>query len=327
MSPARPVRPTRPALALSAAVLALLLAGCARSAEAGGGSGGGSSGGEPALGEVPTLLASRDLAYPLDPYLPSPRQRGILDQAQDVLIDQCMQRYGFRYQQRRQADPATATAAQDNTRRYGISDAAEAQRSGYENPALKRERPPQPQLGPNEKLVLHGLEVDPSLPVPTSQEEAEKSDAATTVVGGQKVPAGGCLRESALKLYNPSKDTVDLTVPQNVGFEGFARSRDDSRVRAATKSWSACMAEHGYTMAGPMEQPPGVNDTNMGGPQAIAIATQDVECKKRTNLVGTWYAVEVAYQKRLVEQHAQTLDRARKELDERMRLAASLTGA
>ncbi|MFC9296491.1 hypothetical protein ACFTWH_30705 [Streptomyces sp. NPDC057011] len=316
-----PPRPALPALTASAVVLTLLLAGC--SASDGGAAG--DSGKEPAIGAVPQLLESRDLAYPLDPYLPDARQRGQLDQAQDVLVDRCMQRYGFRYQQRRQADPA---AKNDNNRRYGVSDAAEAERTGYENPAAKGgRRPPQPPLGANEQLVLHGLEVDPSKPVPMTQEEAEGSDVATTVVGGQKVPAGGCLRESALKLYSPSKDTVDTMVPQNFGFEGFARSREDSRVRTSTEAWSACMAKHGYTMKSPLDQPPGINDSNIGSPQATAIARQDVDCKKQTNLVGTWYTVEVAYQKRLVEQNAETLDRVRKQLDERMRLAATLTAA
>ncbi|MFD9410879.1 hypothetical protein ACFWBN_28180 [Streptomyces sp. NPDC059989] len=314
-----PPRPALPALAASAAVLTLLLTGCAAPDDAGGGD----SGKEPEIGAVPALLASRDLGYPLDPYIPDPRQRGLLDQAQDVLVDRCMQRYGFRYQLRRQADPA---AKKDNARRYGVSDAAEAERIGYENPAAKgTQRPPQPPLAPNEKLVLHGLEVDPSKPVPMSQEEAETSDVATTVVGGQKVPAGGCLRESALKLYNPAKDTVDMMVPQEFGFEAFARSRDDSRVRAATASWSECMGKQGYAMKNPLDQPPGINDSNISGPQAVAIAKQDVDCKQRTNLVGTWYTVEVAYQKRLVEKNAETLDRVRKQLDERMRLAATLT--
>ncbi|MFJ4781498.1 hypothetical protein [Streptomyces sp. NPDC088762] len=321
MPPPRPALPALPALAASAAVLTLLLAGC--SAPDGGA--GGDVAKEPVIGSVPQLLESRDLAFPLDPYIPDAQRRGLLDQAQDVLVDRCMQRYGFRYGLRRQADPA---ARKDNERRYGISDAAQAERTGYENPAAKAtQRPPQPPLGANEQLVLHGLEVDPSKPVPMSQEEAEGSDVATTAVGGQKVPAGGCLRESALKLYNPSKDTVDQMVPQNIGFEAFGRSREDSRVRTATRAWSACMAKHGYTMSTPLDPPPGINETNIGGPQAIAIAKQDVDCKKQTNLVGTWYTVEVAYQKRLVEQNAETLDRVKKQLDERLRLAASLTAA
>ncbi|WP_327736772.1 hypothetical protein OG749_26390 [Streptomyces nojiriensis] len=308
-------RSPRPVLTASAAVLALLLTGCSQS-------GGEDSAEEPAIGAVPTLLESRSLTFPISAYIPDEQQLGVLSEAQDVLIDQCMQRYGFRYQLRRKADPAVK---HDFARRYGLSDPAEAARYGFENPQLStREKPPQPQLGPNEKLVLHGLEVDPSLPVPMSQEEAEKSDVATTVVAGQKVPAGGCARESSLKLLTPTKDTVESMVVQGFGFDAYARSRKDSRVTKAIKSWSACMGEHGYTVDNPMDRPPGIEDANLSSPQAIAMAKQDVDCKKETNLVGIWYTVELAYQKRVIEQNAENLDRAKKQLDERMKLAASL---
>ncbi|MGW1770754.1 hypothetical protein [Streptomyces sp. NPDC002104] len=306
------------ALTVSAAVLTLLLTGCSQS-------GGGDSGEEPAIGTVPVLLESKTLAFPLASYEPNAQQSGLLAEAQDVLIDQCMQRYGFRYELRRATG---STAPGDESRRYGLSDAAEAARYGYTNPEVDRvQKPPQKPMGPNEKLVLGGLEVDPSLPVPMNQEEAEKSDVAATTVGGQKVPAGGCRRESFLKLYAPSKDSVDIMVSQNFRFDGYARSQEDSRVRKVITSWSACMGKAGYTVDSPMGPPPGIDDSNFGSPQAIAIAKQDVQCKKETNLVGVWYTVETAYQKRLVEQNAETLDRAKKQLDERIKLAASLIAA
>ncbi|MEU9303938.1 hypothetical protein [Streptomyces sp. NPDC048269] len=316
-------RPPRPALTASAVALTLALTACSQS-------GGGDSGGEPPIGAVPVLLESRTLAFPLASYAADARQRGILAEAQDVLIDQCMQRYGFRYPLRRKAG---AVGKGDEGRRYGLSDAAEAARYGYTNLEVNSTpKPPEKQeasMGPNEKLVLYGLEADPSKPVPMTQEESEKSDVATTVVGGQKVPAGGCLRESFLKLYAPSKDAVDIMVPQNFGFEGYSRSQEDSRVRKAIKAWSDCMGKHGYTVDSPMDSQKqlGLNDTNLGSPQAIATAKLDVDCKKQTNLVGIWYTVETAYQKRLIEQNAETLDRAKKQLDERMRLAASLIAA
>ncbi|MEU6298275.1 hypothetical protein [Streptomyces erythrochromogenes] len=308
-------RSPRPVLTASAAVLALVLTGCSES-------GGGDSGEEPVIGSVPTLLESRNLAFPLSAYIADDQQLDVLTRAQDVLVDRCMQRYGFRYQLQR--GPGSATK-HDFSRRYGLSDPAEAARLGYENAQTGRaQKPPQPQLGPNEKLVLHGLEVDPSLPVPKSQEEAEKSDVATTTVGGQKVPAGGCSREASLKLLNPTKDTVESMVVQGFGFDAYARSRKDSRVVKAFKTWSECMGRHGYTVDNPMDQPPGINDANISSPQAIAMAKQDVDCKKETNLVGIWHTVELAYQQRVIEQNAETLDRAKKQLDERLKLAASL---
>ncbi|MFD8630813.1 hypothetical protein [Streptomyces sp. NPDC059533] len=309
-------RSALPALTASAAALALLLTGCSRSGD-------GDSGEEPAIGSVPTILESRSLAFPISAYLPDDRQQGTLAQAQDLLIDQCMQRYGFRYQEMRK--PGPDAGQNDNSRRYGISDPTEAAGLGYDNPRVARsQKPPRPAYGPNEELVLDGLQVDPSTQFPTSQEEAEKSDVATTVVGGRKVPAGGCKRESALKLHSPTKDTVRSMDAQGFGLDAYSRSRKDSRVVGAFKSWSACMGRYGYTVDNPMDQPPGIDNSNIRSPQAIAMAKQDVDCKRETNLVGIWYTVELAYQKRVIEQNAETLDRAKKQLDERMKLAASV---
>lgn len=278
-------------------------------------------------GAAPTLLASADLRFPLDAYVPTGEQNSQLTKAQDKLVDQCMQRYGFRYE-----SPRAGSAAQprDESRRYGLSDASVATRYGYNNPVLEN-RPPKPvakQLGPNEKLFLHGEEqVDPAKPIPMSQEESEKSGLGSLTVDGKKVPSGGCLRESFLKLYSPVKNSVDIMVPQNFGFDAYGRSRQDSRVEKAIKEWSACMAEKGFSTDNPVSPELGFNDATLGSPQAVTAAQQDVACKQRTNLVGIWFTVEVAYQKRLIEQNAEVLALAKTQLEERMRLAAQLTSA
>ncbi|WP_424211713.1 hypothetical protein ACN20G_06200 [Streptomyces sp. BI20] len=308
------VRSAPSAVTVSALLLGLVLSGCAK-AEA-------PADPEPPIGQVPVLLESRDLEYPIAAYLPTLGQRGSLAAAQDVLIDQCARRWGFRYEFRRKVNPR---AKWDNGRRYGISDPVLAGRLGYENPGdTGQAKPPPAPVGPNEKLVLYGKEVDPSVRTPESQEEAETSDVATVVVGGKKVPAGGCLRESALKLHSPKKTTIADMDVQAFDGDAYARARQDSRVVGVIKEWSACMKEAGHEMANPLDRPPGVEDAAAGGPRAIAIAKRDIACKRRTNLVGIWYTVEVAYQKRLIDQNAELLDQAKRELEERLRYASTL---
>ncbi|PZT75951.1 MULTISPECIES: hypothetical protein [unclassified Streptomyces] len=280
---------------------------------------------EPPVGNVPALLDSTSLRFPLDVYMPTAQQRGTLNEAQDMLIDQCMKRYGYRFAVRKQG-----RSSGDNARRYGVSSAAAAERDGYDNPEVNKteQKPAQQALGPNEKLVLNGKDkVNPSDPVPMSQEEAEQTGKGAITVGGQKVPAGGCLREGYLKLYAPKKDSVDIMVPQNFGFDAYSRSREDSRVRKAIKAWSACMKKHGYTTDDPVspQDDLGFDDGALGSPKAMTAARQDVSCKRKTNLVGIWFTVETAYQKRLIEQNAETLDSVKKQLDARLRLAAQLT--
>ncbi|MFJ8842532.1 hypothetical protein ACIRFF_06470 [Streptomyces cyaneofuscatus] len=312
----------RPAarIGLAAAVALLTLAGCSS-----GDSPGEDAKSEPPIGDIPTRLDSRTLQFPLDVYIPDARQRGTLSEAQDVLTDRCMQRYGYRYTVRRKS-----SGPGGNAMRYGVSDAASAARYGYGDPEAARgtEKPPRKALGPNEKLVLHGKDqVDPAEAVPMSQEEAEKSDRGAITVAGQKVPAGGCLREGFLKLYAPTKDSVDIMVPQNFAFDANGRSREDSRVDRVIKAWSACMAKQGYRTDDPVspQSDLGFGDTTLSTPKAVSAAQQDVVCKKQTNLVGTWYTVETAYQKRLIEQNAETLESAKRQLEARLRLAAELT--
>ncbi|MFE0640873.1 hypothetical protein ACFW2Y_04510 [Streptomyces sp. NPDC058877] len=313
------VRSTAHPLALATA-LALALTGCSSSD--------GQTGAdrpEPAIGDVPVLLDSTSIRFPLDAYLPSGEQRKALGEAQDVLIDRCMKRYGYRFPLR-----SNHLGGGDNARKYGVSSIATATRYGYDNPevAALPPRPPEKAMGPNEKLVLNGEEqVDPSVPVPMSQEEAEDSDQGVITVAGKKVPAGGCIREGFLKLYAPTRDSVDIMVPQNFGFDAYGRSREDSRVRKAIEAWSACMAEGGYRTEDPVspQNDLGFGDTTLNSPKAVTAAKQDVTCKERTNLVGIWSTVEIAYQKRLIEQNAETLAAVKEQLEARLRLAAELT--
>ncbi|WP_411073818.1 hypothetical protein [Streptomyces sp. cmx-4-7] len=303
-----------------ATVLVMALAGCSSSDGQSG-----SGGTEPAIGDVPVVLDSASLRFPLDAYLPTGAQRKALAEAQDVLVDRCMKRYGYRFPVR-----GGHSSGGDNARRYGVSSAETAARYGYENPDTveRPQKPPEKPMGPNEKLVLNGeASVDPSKPVPMSQEEAEGSDQGVITVAGRKVPAGGCLREGFLKLYAPTRDSVDIMVPQNFGFDAYGRSRQDSRVRRAVEEWSACMAKGGYRTEDPVspQNDLGFGDTTLDSPKAVTAARQDVVCKEETNLVGVWSTVETAYQKRLIEQNAETLSAVKRQLEARLRLAAQLT--
>ncbi|MFI2352012.1 hypothetical protein ACH492_34430 [Streptomyces sp. NPDC019443] len=316
----RPTSPPAAVIAGSTALLvtALALVGCSGSVVSSDNSA------EPAVTATPTMLDTAGLRLPLESYQPTAEQREKLQRAQDNLIDQCMRRYGFRYPGRPAEFLGGGTG---NARRYGVSSPSQAAKYGYANSVRAApERPPMDDMGPNEKLVLHGRDDQDAAKWPNSQEEAEKSDEGTTVADGRKVPAGGCVRESALKLFTPTKDTVDYMFIQNLTFDAYGRSQQDSRVVKAMRSWSDCMADHGYRTdepVGPMNDL-GFKESEHSSPEAITAAKQDVACKKEVNLVGIWSAVETSYQNRLIDQNAETLKKADEQLDDRLRLADSL---
>ncbi|MGW5774962.1 hypothetical protein [Streptomyces sp. NPDC003863] len=313
----RPLAARATVLLLSAA----LLTAC--SSESGGGGGGSAK--EPEIGTVPRMLSTTSLSFPLDGYATTEDQRRKLERAQSRVVGDCMKRFGFTYEL--PVSPAPASRSGES-RRYGLTDPAIAARYGY-IPNRGAEPPTKPAAQPlsaNGTLALNGPS-DYKGPQPASLEEARAKDSGKTL-NGQKVPIGGCIRESFLTIYAPKKGSVDALFVTNLGMDANSRSREDSRVVAAVKAWSACMAEKGYTVDEPVspQSDLGLNPNTYGGPKAIAAAKQDVACKEKANLVGIWYTVESAYQKRSIEQNAETLNQAKTELNDRLKLAATLAG-
>ncbi|MFF9849703.1 hypothetical protein [Streptomyces litmocidini] len=312
----RPIVARATVLLLSAA----LLTACS-SASDGGGDG---SAHEPAIGTIPRLLSTTGLSYPLDAYETTDDQRRKLEQAQARVTGDCMKRFGFDFEL--PLTPAGGGRSDDS--RYGLTDAAVAARYGYvpNRGARPPAKPPTQVLGASGKLALSGP-TDYKGPQPMSLEEARAKDSGKTL-NGKKVPIGGCIREGYLTVYAPKKGAVDAMFVTNLAMDANSRSREDSRVVAAVKAWSACMAEKGYTVDEPVspQSDLGLDPNTYGGPKAIAAAKQDVACKEKANLVGIWYTVETAYQKRGIEQNAETLNQAKTELDERLKSAAALAG-
>ncbi|MFF0556240.1 hypothetical protein [Streptomyces sp. NPDC004266] len=313
----RPIAARATVLLLSAA----LLTACSSESDGGGGDG---SAQEPAIGTIPRLLSTTGLSYPLDAYATTDDQRRKLEQAQARVTSDCMKRFGFDFEL--PLTPAVGGRSDDS--RYGLTDATVAARYGYvpNRGAQPPAKPPTQVLGTSGKLALSGP-TGYKGPQPMSLEEARGKDSGKTL-NGQKVPIGGCIREGYLTVYAPKKGAVDAMFVTNLTMDANSRSREDSRVVAAVKAWSACMAEKGYTVDEPVspQSDLGLNPNTYGGPKAIAAAKQDVACKEKANLVGIWYTVESAYQKRSVEQNAETLNQAKTELNDRLKLAATLAG-
>jgi hypothetical protein len=271
-------------------------------------------------GKVPELTGTTGLGYPLDDYLASTEERAILEQAQDVLVDQCMQRYGYSYVVTR---PPPVIVGPGDDRRYGLTDAAHASERGYARAVPEAPQRERLELAPHEQSVLYGPDVD-AVP-PANWEEAEEPGASVEV-GDQQVLVGGCLREGYLQLYAPTRESVDIMEPQAAESDAYLRSREDTRVRQAVRAWSECMAGRGYTVTDPVSPQSDLGLTELDGQDGIASATADVACKAESNLIGVWYTVEVAYQEQLVEENAEMLNLAKSQHDERLRLAADLTG-
>jgi hypothetical protein len=280
----------------------------------------------PGLGAIPVLSATSRLVFPLDAYDRRPSDQALLERAQDELAVRCMARYGFTYVP---PERTAHTLRPVNARVFGVVDPQEAARYGYGDPdAVGADRRPTAgaELSEEGRLTLYGERVPPA-EMPMSQEEAERKGGSGREVGGKAVPVGGCNRESYLKLYAPTADSVDIMFVFNLKAQAKTQSEADARVLRNDSAWAACMKAAGYEKAAdPMKavQQLGLQD-DPSGPAATAAAKADVACKKKVNLVGVRYTVQSAYQKRLVAQHAATLELARKQQEDRLKRAAALT--
>ncbi|MER7732514.1 hypothetical protein ABTX80_16685 [Streptomyces erythrochromogenes] len=310
----------------SAALLAVVLTalvGCSGAA--------GAEGGEPGLGPVAANPATAALSFPLDAYTDSESERGRMGGVQQLLVSRCMARYGFTYEGVKPAPPSVAGTGEDRHRYlFGLADPAYAAAHGYDKSAGEgpRSKPAAPELSDSAHLVMYGERRGApggAAPDAKTEEEAADLDSGLTAAG-QKVPAGGCVREGYRKLYAPTRDSVDLLFAFGLASEAHERSRQDSRVVDVLAKWSSCMDKSGYSgIATPYEVVEKLGlENEKGGARGVTAARADVACKREVNLVGIWAAVEKAYQERLVEEHAETLALYGKQRQARFRLAASL---
>ncbi|WP_309063865.1 hypothetical protein [Streptomyces sp.] len=312
--------PLRRSLAVLPLLLAVSLTACSPS----GGGGGGDGEGEPAVGKVPVMLETKDVELPLNAYDATGEEQASLSRAQQELTRQCMARFGFDYV----TTPPAEAPRTGNRYLFGVVDAQEAARYGYQNPTASEspQRPARAPMSKAEERVLFGEEDLDVGTMPMNQQEAERRQSSAPKVNGEALPVGGCGREAYLKLYAPQSDAVDIMFVFNLKSEAESRTKADSRVRKNDQEWSACMKDAGYQVKDPMEAPSelGFEGATLSSAAAVAAATADVACKKKVNLVGVRYAVTTAYQKRLIDKHAQTLDLARRQQEERLKLAAGL---
>lgn len=308
---------------IGVACAAVLLAAC--SSDGGENSG---ENAEPGASAAPATANTSGLKLPLDAYDATEEETIALQQGQGVLISRCMERFGFRYSlPARSASPATP---RQSARIFGIVDPDEAARYGYSTP--EDAQPPRrtaQSLTASGELALNGAPDLKPTDMPNSQAEAEKKGGGKERINGKAVPVGGCGREAFLKLYAPEPNAVDAMYVFNLKAQAESRAHEDSRTKAVNKRWSDCMARSGHTATDPMNAATelGIADDALASPTAITAAKADVGCKKEVNLVGVYFAVQSAYQNRLTDKNAETLDLAKKQLADRLKLAASLVSA
>ncbi|MFJ8437185.1 hypothetical protein ACIQ9P_38425 [Kitasatospora sp. NPDC094019] len=271
----------------------------------------------PSVDAVPTLASADGQALPIAAYLIGPDEDRRIEAARTALIGSCMKRFGFDY-----APAAVGTKPDLMIRRYYLTDAAGAAAQGYHWGAPTDQRQPSatpPPPAPEMQAVLgHGRGGATGAAAPADRTH-----------NGITIPPGGCLGEADNTLTRGGGILQDDAGALEINGRSFADSMADARVKAAFAAWSRCMKERGLAYASPVDA---VGDERwFSSPTAtaaeIAAATADVDCKQRNNVVGVWFAVETAYQKRAVQADAKRLEQTRKAIDVTLANAANAAAA
>ncbi|MER6064675.1 hypothetical protein ABT167_26580 [Streptomyces sp. NPDC001792] len=275
----------------------------------------------PRVGAVPMLDSTRDQRLPIEKYLISPQENARIEGARSALMTSCMKRFGFDF---RPETPDYRQKWNQTAHRYDPTDAALAAARGYhgsQRGTQNESHPSRTPLTPGMEAVLgHGL----NAPTPPG--------AATPPADGKyhgiPIPKGGCMGEAEGKLTAGGGIIQDSTTAIDINFNDYVRSMADTRLKAAFAAWSACMKAKGFSYPTPEAA---VKDPAWNSPKPskheLATASADVACKRKNNVVGTWFAVEAAYEERDIQTDIKKMTRIRHSIDIAVRNAAAVGSA
>jgi hypothetical protein len=242
----------------------------------------------PEVTATPRVLDPAGLRLPLEEYQFSDAQWARVTSAQQILATACMRRFGLRYDPVENAGRSPVRSRTD--RRYGLADPGQARAHGYQLPADSTGPVSRPALSDDQVTVLEGRSVG----------HGPERSPAPVRHRGKPVPEGGCMGEARRALVRDGA-VGEAEAVRRIDTASVLRAMEDPRVRSAFDRWSACMEKRGHAYDDPWQA---INDKAFRGPgvtpREIATAVADVACKRETNLVGVWYAVDAAYQRRML---------------------------
>lgn len=234
---------------------------------------------------------------PIGRYSYTENQRAVIESAKNSLTEGCMKEFGITYR-----SPRQNVTQNSSDRRYGISSTSEAARYGYHLPPDTR--PKESPQGSIEFNVLYG------------QIKQHK---------GKDVPTNGCQGSSVAKLNEKFTNGEERDTAREISVVSYEKAKTDSRVAAATRSWSRCMSKLGFSYTSPLDA---LGDFPLEkptpSPREIKTATADLECKLQTEFLETWFSVESEIQKRMIRENRPALQALLRDHTGNIRIAQSV---
>jgi hypothetical protein len=248
--------------------------------------------------QLRVVNSAPQLTLPLDAYSLNKHDYLLIQKAAWKAIGDCAARFGVAYSAAEPSGVGLPPLSGENGRRYFITSLDEAASHGYRyGPGVQGSSTGNGGKGGSwtptatELLIIRGAPAGQRPPL----------DSA-----GMALPPGGCSAEGNTKVFGNAQSLDSEGLPGTLANDSWNRSSRDSRVVAAESRWSACMGQQGYSFATSRDA------NNFAWPNPVgaaerATATADVKCKFLSNLIGIWWSVEIAYQRRSLDVNAVAL--------------------
>jgi hypothetical protein len=246
----------------------------------------------------------------LDAYLPTVEAAERSARARDLLLGDCLGRFGLRWQKLGAAELRHDRLMMKGRRtgRFGLVDEGQARRYGYHPPPWSPQHPDARRehrdsaVSADVRAVLFGT---------------------VGAFGGKAVPRGGCVQEAERALSSGVRWDGDPALVSKLEQEADAQADVDPRKQELFRRWSSCMRRAGLAYGVPRDA---VHDRRWWpdldgrpGTDELKVAIADVGCKREVRYLDTAAAVTAVYQRRLIGAHADALGRLRHVNDVRAR--------
>lgn len=257
---------------------------------------------------------------PIFKYLQSGAEANTYDRAYDIIVAQCMAKYGYNDPHQIFVEPPIPAMY----RRYGVTSLEIASRWGYHlepgSPLLAKRPAQQPQSAA-ETLVLTGSVNPPPQYSPFG-------NGKRVTFHGKLLPPGGCAGEAIIRLRAYGPDALQI-LPSQINQDDFTASMTKPQVVAVFRNWSRCMVARGFSYRDPLQAAARFNiNTPSPSRKEIDTAVADVRCKNQTHLVAVWFGVESRLEEVSIRGHLTALAAIHAKLaqEERAALAVITSG-
>ncbi|WP_067479647.1 hypothetical protein [Actinomadura hibisca] len=252
----------------------------------------------PPLEHIAHVTSSAQPSYPLDAYTLSLDEVALIEKARVISARRCLSALGFT----KPALAIAATAPQEQDHRVveylSPKTAAKEGYGGIITPGGEGKRPIKAKSSGNVAAAYLG--------------------SAKVTSTGRAIPQGGCFAEGDRKV-KASAGAIDLDPRQLLTQAAIAVMRD-SRFKTAETQWSECMKARGHNFQNHVsaQLSPKWDKRSRGqvpSAEERKVAAQDAECRQQVNLVGIAQAVEIAHQKKLVNDNQARLLKGKRVVD------------